>query len=99
MSSVTVLKHGNSVGVAIPAETGVRMGLEVGQELTLIELAFLDGNKRTAWANCTLFLKANGVDVVAPAADAVENTLALATGVCRVAARGHYVVKPLHGVM
>jgi antitoxin component of MazEF toxin-antitoxin module len=43
MNSVTVRRHGNSVGVAIPAETRVRMGFEVGQELTLIELA--DGIK------------------------------------------------------
>jgi antitoxin component of MazEF toxin-antitoxin module len=43
MSNVTVRKHGNSVGVAIPAETRIRMGFEVGQELTLIELA--DGIK------------------------------------------------------
>jgi antitoxin component of MazEF toxin-antitoxin module len=43
MNSVTVRKQGKSVGVAIPAETRVRMGFEVGQELTLIELA--DGIK------------------------------------------------------
>jgi putative addiction module antidote len=43
MNSVTVRKQGNSVVVAIPAETRVRMGFEVGQELTLIELA--DGIK------------------------------------------------------
>jgi len=43
MNSVTIRKQGNSVGVAIPMETRIRMGLEVGQELTLIELA--DGIK------------------------------------------------------
>jgi antitoxin component of MazEF toxin-antitoxin module len=43
MSSVTVHKHGDSIGVAIPADTRMRLGLEVGQELTLIELA--DGIK------------------------------------------------------
>ena len=43
MKSVTIRKQGNSVGIALPAETRIRMGLEVGQELTLIELA--DGIK------------------------------------------------------
>ena len=43
MNSVTIRKQGNSVGIALPAETRIRMGLEVGQELTLIELA--DGIK------------------------------------------------------
>ncbi len=42
--------------------------------------AFLDGNKRTAWACCVLFLKVNGVEVAVPAVDAVENMVALATG-------------------
>jgi death-on-curing protein len=42
--------------------------------------AFLDGNKRTAWAACALFLKVNGVILRARAAEAVENTVALATG-------------------
>jgi death-on-curing protein len=42
--------------------------------------AFLDGNKRTAWACCVLFLKVNGAEIAAPAADAVENMVALATG-------------------
>ncbi len=41
--------------------------------------AFLDGNKRTAWACCVLFLKVNGVEISAPAVEAVENTVALAT--------------------
>ncbi len=43
MGHVTVRKQGNSVGISIPAETRIRMGLEEGQELTLIELA--DGIK------------------------------------------------------
>lgn len=32
-----------SVGVTLPAETRIRLGLEVGQELTLVEMA--DGIK------------------------------------------------------
>jgi death-on-curing family protein len=85
------------------------MGIEEGQELTLIELAdgiklvkrnleverqmaaayafglvknhaFLDGNKRTAWGCCQLFLKINGAGVRAPADEAEENVVALATG-------------------
>jgi putative addiction module antidote len=43
MDSVSIRKQGNSVGIALPAATRIRMGLEVGQELTLIELA--DGIK------------------------------------------------------
>jgi len=43
MNIVTIRKQGNSVGIALPAETRTRMGLEVGQELTLIELT--DGIK------------------------------------------------------
>ena len=43
MNTVTLRKQGNSVGIALPAETRIRMGLEIGQELTLIELA--DGIK------------------------------------------------------
>ncbi len=43
MSKIVVRKQGNSVGVALPADTRVRMGFEVGQELSLIELA--DGVK------------------------------------------------------
>lgn len=41
--------------------------------------AFLDGNKRTAWACCMLFLKVNGIELRIPAIEAVENTVALAT--------------------
>ena len=43
MSVVTVRKQGNSVGITFPTETRVRMGFEVGQDLTLVELA--DGVK------------------------------------------------------
>ncbi|MBC9176134.1 AbrB/MazE/SpoVT family DNA-binding domain-containing protein [Pseudoroseomonas ludipueritiae] len=39
MSVVTVRKQGNSVGITFPAETRIRMGFEVGQDLTLVELA------------------------------------------------------------
>ena len=42
-SSVTIRKTGNSIGIALPAETRIRLGLEVGQELTLVELS--DGIK------------------------------------------------------
>ncbi len=43
MSKVTLRRQGNSVGVTFPADTRVRMGFEVGQDLTLVELA--DGVK------------------------------------------------------
>ena len=43
MTVVMLRKQGNSVGLTFPAETRIRMGLEVGQELTLVELA--DGVK------------------------------------------------------
>ncbi len=43
MTVLTVRRQGNSVGVTFPAETRIRMGLEVGQDLTLVELA--DGLK------------------------------------------------------
>lgn len=43
MTVVTLRRQGNSVGVSFPTETRVRMGFEVGQDLTLIELA--DGVK------------------------------------------------------
>jgi death-on-curing protein len=42
--------------------------------------AFLDGNKRTTWGCCQLFLKINGAGVRAPADEAEENVVALATG-------------------
>jgi len=43
MPKVTLRRQGNSVGVTFPADTRVRMGFEVGQDLTLVELA--DGVK------------------------------------------------------
>ena len=43
MSKVTLRRQGNSVGVTFPADTRIRMGFEVGQDLTLVELA--DGVK------------------------------------------------------
>jgi death-on-curing protein len=41
--------------------------------------AFLDGNKRTAYACCVLFLKINDIELAVPATEAVEHTVALAT--------------------
>ncbi|MDE8348484.1 MAG: AbrB/MazE/SpoVT family DNA-binding domain-containing protein [Acidocella sp.] len=43
MNHVVIRKQGNSVGIALPLETRIRAGLEVGQEMTIIELA--DGIK------------------------------------------------------
>jgi len=43
MSKVTLRRKGNSVGVTFPADARIRMGFEVGQDLTLVELA--DGVK------------------------------------------------------
>ena len=43
MAMVTLRKQGNSIGITFPAETRIRMGFEVGQDLTLVELA--DGVK------------------------------------------------------
>jgi len=42
--------------------------------------AFLDGNKRTAWSCCVMFLKINGINLRVSAIEAVENTVALAEG-------------------
>jgi len=42
--------------------------------------AFLDGNKRTAWACCVLFLKLNGIEPKVPPAETVEAMVSLATG-------------------
>lgn len=42
--------------------------------------AFLDGNKRTAWACCVLFLRINGVLIKVDAAAAVTAMVDLATG-------------------
>ncbi|WP_369523283.1 AbrB/MazE/SpoVT family DNA-binding domain-containing protein [Komagataeibacter swingsii] len=33
IETVVIRKQGNSVGVTLPAETRIRLGLEVGQEL------------------------------------------------------------------
>ena len=41
---------------------------------------FNDGNKRTAWSSCVLFLKANSVEVDVLAQDAVEQIVRLAIG-------------------
>ena len=41
---------------------------------------FNDGNKRTAWSSCVLFLKANACELDVPAAEAVEQMVRLATG-------------------
>ncbi len=43
MPKITLRRQGNSVGVTFPADTRVRMGFEVGKDLTLVELA--DGVK------------------------------------------------------
>lgn len=43
MPKVTLRRQGNSVSVTFPADTRIRMGFEVGQDLTLVELA--DGVK------------------------------------------------------
>jgi putative addiction module antidote len=43
MTTVTLRRQGNSVGVTFPAEMRIRMGFEVGQDLTVVELA--DGVK------------------------------------------------------
>jgi len=42
--------------------------------------AFLDGNKRTSWACCVLFLNINGTRLRAPAIETVETVVALAEG-------------------
>lgn len=42
--------------------------------------AFHDGNKRTAWSCCVLFLKINGQPVRIPAAEVVERVVDLARG-------------------
>ena len=38
MVNVTIRQQGNSVGVTFPPETRVRMGFEIGQTLTIIEM-------------------------------------------------------------
>lgn len=41
---------------------------------------FRDGNKRTAWSACVLFLKMNGAGLRVPAPDVIEQMVALAAG-------------------
>jgi death-on-curing protein len=41
---------------------------------------FVDGNKRTAWVVCAVFLELNGKRVTAAQADVVEAMLAVASG-------------------
>ena len=41
---------------------------------------FNDGNKRTAWSSCVLFLKANSIEIDVFAQDAVEQMVRLAIG-------------------
>ncbi len=41
---------------------------------------FNDGNKRTAWAGCVLFLKANGIELEVSAIRVVEQMLRLVQG-------------------
>ena len=41
---------------------------------------FNDGNKRTAWSSCVLFLKVNGRELSVMARDAVEQMVRLASG-------------------
>ena len=41
---------------------------------------FNDGNKRTAWSCCVLFLEINGFELAAPAPDAIERVVRLAAG-------------------
>jgi death-on-curing protein len=42
--------------------------------------AFIDGNKRTGWAACVLFLKANGISTSPSEAETVANMVQLAEG-------------------
>ena len=42
--------------------------------------AFNDGNKRTAWSSCVLFLKVNNVGLAVAAPETVEQIVHLATG-------------------
>lgn len=41
---------------------------------------FNDGNKRTAWSSCVLFLKLNGTDMTASVAEIIEQMVRLASG-------------------
>ena len=38
MATVTLERQGEAIGIMIPDETRIRMGFEVGQKLTLVEL-------------------------------------------------------------
>ena len=38
MATVTLERQGEAIGITIPDETRIRMGFEVGQRLTLVEL-------------------------------------------------------------
>lgn len=42
--------------------------------------AFNDGNKRTAWSSCVLFLRVNGIGLGVEAPKAVEQVVRLAAG-------------------
>ena len=42
--------------------------------------AFTDGNKRTAWSACSLFLKLNGAAMSAPSQEVIETVVRLAAG-------------------
>lgn len=42
--------------------------------------AFTDGNKRTAWSACSLFLKLNGAAISAPTQEIIETVVRLAAG-------------------
>jgi death-on-curing protein len=42
--------------------------------------AFVDGNKRAAWASCVLFLAVNGVSVRPPGSESVAKMIDLAHG-------------------
>jgi death-on-curing protein len=41
---------------------------------------FNDGNKRTAWSSCVLFLKVNGTELSVSAPDVIEQVVLLASG-------------------
>jgi death on curing protein len=41
---------------------------------------FVDGNKRTAWVLCAIFLELNGVAVIADQGEVVQTMVALANG-------------------
>ena len=45
MTNVTIHRQGDALGISFPTKTRIRMGLEAGQDFTLIELA--DGIKLT----------------------------------------------------